>query len=804
MASPINVIIEAVWRGRDDVRAAKRDLAGIDDSARKGGRGLADFATKAGIAVGVITALNVASNKAFDALERGAGLQLTQQRFDNLARSIGSTGEALDDKLGAATAGLISNSRQMALATDLIGLELATTEEQAVRLGRVVTELDQDIGELSLALVNQTTRRFDQLNVSAVGFEERLKAIEEQGLDTQAAFTEAFLQQAEAQIERVGGKSESTAGDIARFNSSMENLKDSAELALVSIVNFSGGFEKLENTAETLNAVSDGIEKLSGVLDGFNIKFGPSSVVTDPAGSFLSKIFPFGTDVLVRAIVETDDFESSLDKLLGTLTGVGQFLGIVSTEQEDLTAAITKTTEATRELVKITDTLLNRQSQERGDGDGGRSGDRPVQPFGTITERIDLFQNFQDDLTAINKAGADERLRIEEQYEARRNAIIEDYGRLRAEEEEDWQRRRARAEAKYRQSVGKATEQATEAEQDARERANKSLRELERDHLQAISDIIRNAQLDLEGAAARLDAAAIARIKQQRDEAIRRENQGYQEQQQAIREQLQEQLQAIRENLAERLTELREYHEQRQKEEEEDREVRLRRLEEAHRRELAELEKNYREQQQDLKDHIRQQRQELTNRYIEERLELTQHWNDREDISASYMRQILDAEEAWWNSRLAIVGGGGADRTGGTGGTDGGAGGGPTTPSRSELLTMLTNLAIEAGYPDNIIQGLLRAMAGWSDERIAKYIERVFGIDVPGYALGTPFVQKTGLALVHRGEEINPPGQRSYDQSRQIVIQEGAIQITAGVGMDEEMLGRVFEKRLESFLGRFT
>jgi hypothetical protein len=31
---------------------------------------------------------------------------------------------------------------------------------------------------------------------------------------------------------------------------------------------------------------------------------------------------------------------------------------------------------------------------------------------------------------------------------------------------------------------------------------------------------------------------------------------------------------------------------------------------------------------------------------------------------------------------------------------------------------------------------------------------------------GTPYVPKTGLAVVHRGEEINPPGQRSYDQRK--------------------------------------
>ena len=50
----------------------------------------------------------------------------------------------------------------------------------------------------------------------------------------------------------------------------------------------------------------------------------------------------------------------------------------------------------------------------------------------------------------------------------------------------------------------------------------------------------------------------------------------------------------------------------------------------------------------------------------------------------------------------------------------------------------------------------------------------------PSYAVGTPSVPRTGLALVHKGEEINPPGQRSYDQSRSyssINIQPGAINI---------------------------
>ena len=49
------------------------------------------------------------------------------------------------------------------------------------------------------------------------------------------------------------------------------------------------------------------------------------------------------------------------------------------------------------------------------------------------------------------------------------------------------------------------------------------------------------------------------------------------------------------------------------------------------------------------------------------------------------------------------------------------------------------------------------------------------------YQHGTPYVPRTGLAMVHKGEEINPPGQRSYDQRKSytssINIEPGAIQI---------------------------
>lgn len=790
MASPINVIINAAWRGAQDVQRAKRDLASIEDGSKKGARGLNEFAVKAGIAVAALGAVNVAADRAYTSLERGAGLELTRKRFDNLAISIGTTGQALDEKIGAATAGMLTNAQQMALATNLIALELATTEDQAVRLSRVVTELDQDIGELSLALVNQTTRRFDQLNVSAVGFEERLEALKEQGLDTQEAFTEAFLQQAEAQIERVGGKSESAAGDIARFNAAVAGIKDSAELSLVSLVRFSGGFENLENTAQTINTISDAIERLSDMLNGLNLSIsGPQSFLSDPAGTLLNRVFSFGTGEVVQAITQTEDFNNVLGELKDTLSDLGRFFGLVTDENKELAAAMDKTTEAAERLLKITDEIPSRGGFEPGGSAGNRSaGTPPVETFGTIQERINLFQDFQDDLTDINTRGQEERAAIEEQYERQRTQVVEDYNRQRAEEEEDWRRRQLRQEQDLQRSIADVRENAAEAEADAREQTNNRLADLERDHLRRIKDIIDNANLQLTEAAGRLDAAAVARIIRQRDAALDQEQQNYNDQRQEIEAALDEQLRAIQENMAERIEDLEEFHNERQAREAEDRAIRLQRLEEAHRRELSELEQQRRDRLLDLKEQIRRERAEVTAAYMDAYEQLTQHWSDRQELEAQWQASILEQERQWWEQRSALVGGGGTSGTTGGGDTAGG-GTDPTgeqRPSRNELFDLVKQYSLGAGYTEQFVENLLQAMKTWTDRQVAIWLERAFGIDIPGYATGTSFVPRTGLAMLHRGERVlNPTENRSFTAGQGLTVNNN---IYPSAGMDENAL----------------
>lgn len=176
-------------------------------------------------------AVAITLKQVYEIAKQGAQIEYAAVKFDRLAASIGTTGTALRKDLASATGGLISDAEAMMLAGDMMSLGLANTHDQAVRLATVVSGLGMDMNQLTLTLANQTTMRFDQLGVAVTGFDERLQVLKDSGMDVNEAFTEAFLQQAEAQIERVGSVAETTAGQIMIFEATIRNFKDGLKVA---------------------------------------------------------------------------------------------------------------------------------------------------------------------------------------------------------------------------------------------------------------------------------------------------------------------------------------------------------------------------------------------------------------------------------------------------------------------------------------------------------------------------------------------------------------------------------------------
>ncbi len=205
--------------------------------------------------------------KIFDFGEAGAKLEYAQSKFDNLSASIGTTSDALKNDLRSATKRLVADSELVASAGDFMALGLAKTHDEVVRLTRVAGALGMDMNQLVLTLTNQTTMRFDALGVSVDGFDEKVQKLKDSGMDAGAAFKEAFLQQAEEQIGKIGDKADSGAAAFARLDAATKNAGDALKLYFApAITSAAVGLTKIINGGnEVAAAFDEHAETMAGV-----------------------------------------------------------------------------------------------------------------------------------------------------------------------------------------------------------------------------------------------------------------------------------------------------------------------------------------------------------------------------------------------------------------------------------------------------------------------------------------------------------------------------------------------------------
>ena len=748
-------------------------LSTVGAQAQTQGQNFTSLATKIGTVTLALGGVALTARQAFQAIERGAGLDLTRQRFDRLAESIGTTGDRLRNDLLQATSGMLSEAQAMSLATDLLGLNLADTSDEAVRLARIVTELDADIGELTLALTNQTTRRFDQLGVSVDGFDERLERLSETMSDEQA-FTMAFIEQAEAQIERVGGAADSTAGDVRRLQAAWQELRDTVALGLAEEASDSLAFLGDRNLVDNAEALGNAINNITIPLGKFLVLLSGIGLAA-PGLIILTKIFGEGADEaeeyesavldLENAISDLGDSAEETDGPLRTLAHerfpelvvemerVGETAELTADQIRKIGEAAVESAEAARsaafedliERAALAPTIENvgrataivaGQAPPRIEGEGTdftSTGDEAVDELEQRgRELADLWLDFQADINDINARAAEQRVETEERFEERRNDIIEDYGRRRARQEEELQR-----------DIADVRENAAERRADLQEDANRRLQDLAEDHGRRMSEIQEDANRSIRDAAARLDVTGIRRIEEQRDDRLEDEAEAYERQREEIIETLHERLEEEREAEEERIQDLRARMKEIQRREAQDHQERLRRLDKEEQDRLRQIDRNARQRR------LARQRQ-----YIEERTELQNHWKDRDEIAGDWMERILEKEARWWRARFDMVGDGDFDFDGGGTGSGSGTGSGgddtPPNPDQPWSRDVMETVAIDIANPHDT-----QSYLAWqqffdtlSDAELARWIETNSDIDVPGYRHGG-YVFDTGLAELH-------------------------------------------------------
>jgi hypothetical protein len=109
-----------VEEGAEAYKQYEGTLADVGTQAPKTGVNIADLSSKIFLAAAAFTAITLAAKKGIDAIKAGAELELIELRFDRLAESIDTTGEALRRDLRIATRGLVSDMEALASATDFL------------------------------------------------------------------------------------------------------------------------------------------------------------------------------------------------------------------------------------------------------------------------------------------------------------------------------------------------------------------------------------------------------------------------------------------------------------------------------------------------------------------------------------------------------------------------------------------------------------------------------------------------------------------------------------------------------------
>jgi hypothetical protein len=172
---------------------------------------------------------------AYDALKQGAELEAARGRFENLTRTINTTGDALLGKLREATKGMVSDAELISGASDIISLGLAKNEGDTVRLATAVSTLGLDMQQVILTFANNSKARLDSLGLSVEGVTQKAAELEAQGF-VGDAFDEAVLIGLEQKMQLLGDASQTTAGKLAILESNWANLTNSMKEGLAAAV----------------------------------------------------------------------------------------------------------------------------------------------------------------------------------------------------------------------------------------------------------------------------------------------------------------------------------------------------------------------------------------------------------------------------------------------------------------------------------------------------------------------------------------------------------------------------------------
>lgn len=389
------IIIKGKDDASDEIKAVITALNKLDSATKETGTAAsksnlnwASFATGLNQAIQVAERVFQALKQVYQMAEEGAALEYAETRFENLSESIGTTADALMVDLRNATDGMVSDSELVASAADFMALGLANSQEEVVRLSTVAGALGMDMNQLVLTLTNMTTMRFDALGVSVDGFDAKVKKLEESGLSASDAFKEAFLQQAEEQIERVGKVSDTSAGAFKRFGAQVKNVGDNFKMALANTL------------APAVDKAATAMENAAEKQDVFRLAQELGIKTTRKVAVESQMGYGVVTESIVTVDKSVEELNAEIERYVHQLTFAKDSLNEIDPYINGMTESTEDAADAAA-LLAEKEAELERILQEATDAIDAR-GQALQGYFGAITDGARSYEDLQTELGEVN------------------------------------------------------------------------------------------------------------------------------------------------------------------------------------------------------------------------------------------------------------------------------------------------------------------------------------------------------------------------------------------------------------------
>lgn len=371
----VDHVIQTLFDGRGTDLAVSafgqvdRAVRAADDALMAAGRNAAGFSLRnvadtfnevTDMAGRVVTAME----SAWETLGQGAAIQQSLDRWDALAESIGSSGDALTAQLRAATQGALTQAQIATSIGSLIEMGLVSGAEQATELADLIIRLKKPTDDASasfanfgLTIANMSFERLDAFGISSGSVRAAMAELMETtaGLTKEQAFLEAVLSQGRISLERTGRETGEVVAGYEQLSTRLAETKEQFLVALYEgmepFINEAAEFVDTHGPelAEAIHTVSAAVVTLSGLTLQAGELFHREFVepVARGLGELETRLDPDQMNIL-DVIGEMIELETRANLLERELTSVG----IASSELAALWDSLARNTISPRDAVR--------------------------------------------------------------------------------------------------------------------------------------------------------------------------------------------------------------------------------------------------------------------------------------------------------------------------------------------------------------------------------------------------------------------------------------------------------------------